>query len=414
MEYVKGESQEAVLDREKSLDVPRAVAYTVQILRASSTRTRTRSSTATSVPRTSSLRERGREGGGLRDLAAPREIPRDHRHRQPALHGARAVPGAGRARVDIYSVGVIALPDAHGDAPLLQPNPAQIEKMVAQGRCTPPRLRNGSIPREISDIVMKAIAPELPNRYQHASELLEDLATAGEIDTRRRRWRTSGSASRRARCPRRAFAGTAASPCTRGPTRARSAARNSKAPVTDAKSVHSQRFRGDNGVDTVVLGDLESAGIGWPGPRGAPENMSFPKSDVIWMNGTLVPWDDARSTSPPTSSITGPRSSRACAATRRRRARRSSASTRTRASLQLREDLPHGRAVLGGRDEPRPDRDGGRQQDGRLLHPTPRLPRVRPARRQPLSLPGGRGGEWCGTGGATWARRRSRRASTCA
>ena len=22
--------------------------------------------------------------------------------------------------------------------------------------------------------------------------------------------------------------------------------------------------------------------------------MTFPKSDVIWMNGKLVPWDDAR------------------------------------------------------------------------------------------------------------------------
>jgi serine/threonine-protein kinase len=33
MEYVKGESLEAVLDREKSLDVPRAVNYTVQVLK---------------------------------------------------------------------------------------------------------------------------------------------------------------------------------------------------------------------------------------------------------------------------------------------------------------------------------------------------------------------------------------------
>src|SRR5258705_350095 len=33
MEYVKGESLEAVLDREKSLDVPRALNYAVQILR---------------------------------------------------------------------------------------------------------------------------------------------------------------------------------------------------------------------------------------------------------------------------------------------------------------------------------------------------------------------------------------------
>src|SRR5262245_34429910 len=33
MEYVKGESLEAVLDREKSLDVPRALTYAIQILK---------------------------------------------------------------------------------------------------------------------------------------------------------------------------------------------------------------------------------------------------------------------------------------------------------------------------------------------------------------------------------------------
>jgi serine/threonine protein kinase len=69
-----------------------------------------------------------------------------------------------------------------GSLPYFSPNPAQIERMVAQGRCTPPKLRNGHIPKEISDIVMKAIAVELNERYQRASELLEDLATAGDID----------------------------------------------------------------------------------------------------------------------------------------------------------------------------------------------------------------------------------------
>jgi serine/threonine protein kinase len=69
-----------------------------------------------------------------------------------------------------------------GTLPYFSPNPAQIERMVAQGRCTPPKLRNTQIPREISDIVMKAMAAEVSQRYQRASELLEDLATATDID----------------------------------------------------------------------------------------------------------------------------------------------------------------------------------------------------------------------------------------
>jgi len=40
MDYIRGESLETTLDREKSLDVARAINYTVQVLKAWSTRTR--------------------------------------------------------------------------------------------------------------------------------------------------------------------------------------------------------------------------------------------------------------------------------------------------------------------------------------------------------------------------------------
>ena len=85
---------------------------------------------------------------------------------------------------DIYSVGVMLYQMLTGTLPYYSPNPAQIERMVAQGRCTPPRIRNSHVPREISDIVMKAIAPDLSERYQRASELLDDLGTATDIDHR--------------------------------------------------------------------------------------------------------------------------------------------------------------------------------------------------------------------------------------
>jgi len=43
---------------------------------------------------------------------------------------------------------------------------------------SPPRLRNPSIPKAISDIVMKALAPETTARYQRATDLLEDVLAA--------------------------------------------------------------------------------------------------------------------------------------------------------------------------------------------------------------------------------------------
>ena len=91
-------------------------------------------------------------------------------------------PADADVRADIYSVGVMFYQMLTGQLPFFSPNPAQIERMVAAGRVTPPRLRNGQIPKEISDICLKAMATDVGGRYQRACEFLEDLATAADID----------------------------------------------------------------------------------------------------------------------------------------------------------------------------------------------------------------------------------------
>jgi serine/threonine protein kinase len=183
MEYVKGESLEAALDREKSFDVPRALNYTVQALKGVE-----HAHGANILHR--DLRPANvlvSESGVVKvaDFGTSRLMDKMHAttvigsppYMAPEQFAGRAVLAS-----DIYSVGVMLYQMLTGTLPYFSPNPAQIERMVAQGRCTPPRLRNQQIPREISDIVMKAMAPELADRYQRASELLEDLATATDID----------------------------------------------------------------------------------------------------------------------------------------------------------------------------------------------------------------------------------------
>jgi eukaryotic-like serine/threonine-protein kinase len=183
MEYVKGESLEAVLDREKSLDTARALNYVVQILRG------LEHAQAASVlhrdlrPANVMISESGIVK--VADFGTSRFLEKSHATTvigSPPYMAPEQFQGRAVLASDVYSVGVMFYQMLTGTLPYFSPNPAQIERMVAQGRCTPPKLRNSQIPKEISDIIMKTLSPEVSERYQRASELIEDLATAGEID----------------------------------------------------------------------------------------------------------------------------------------------------------------------------------------------------------------------------------------
>jgi serine/threonine protein kinase len=183
MEYVKGESLEAVLDREKSLDLPRALTYAVQILKGVDHAHQAQILHRDLRPANVLISESG--AIKVADFGTSRFLERSHATTvigSPPYMAPEAFQGRAVLASDIYSVGVMLYQMLTGQLPYYSPNPAQIEKLVAEGRCTPPRLRNSQIPKEISDIVMKSLAPELPERYQRASELLDDLTTAAEID----------------------------------------------------------------------------------------------------------------------------------------------------------------------------------------------------------------------------------------
>jgi len=183
MEYINGPSLEAILDREKVLPLPQALNYTVQILKGVE-----HAHDATILHR--DLRPANvlvSESGVLKvaDFGTSRLLEKSHATTvigSPPYMAPEQFRGRAVLASDIYSVGVMFYQMLTGTLPFFSPNPAHIERMVSQGRCTPPRLRNAQVPKEISDIVMKAMAPDLAERYQRASELLEDLATATDID----------------------------------------------------------------------------------------------------------------------------------------------------------------------------------------------------------------------------------------
>ena len=183
MEYVKGESLEAVLEREKSLDLPRALNYAVQILRGVEHAHQAQILHRDLRPANVLVSESGVVK--VADFGTSRLLEKSHATTvigSPPYMAPEQFRGRAVLASDIYSVGVILYQMLTGELPYFSPNPAQIERLITQGGCATPRLRNSQVPREISDIVMKTLAPEITERYPRAGELLEDLATATDID----------------------------------------------------------------------------------------------------------------------------------------------------------------------------------------------------------------------------------------
>ena len=86
---------------------------------------------------------------------------------------------------DVYSVGVTMYQMLTGSLPYDTPTPAAIERLMRGELITAPRLKNSKIPKGISDIILKALDPDLTTRYQRAAELLNDTLAARKTGPRK-------------------------------------------------------------------------------------------------------------------------------------------------------------------------------------------------------------------------------------
>src|SRR3954470_21216326 len=180
MEFVPGETLEAIIARDGPLDVALALDYTCQICNA--------------------VDHAHRQGVLHRDLRPSNVLVTDRglvkvadfgtsRFLEIAAHGTTVIGSPpymapeqfyGKAvfASDLYSVGVTMYQMLTGTLPYDTPSPGDIERLMRGELVTPPRIRNGRIPKTINDIVMRALAPDPNNRYQRAADLLQDVLAA--------------------------------------------------------------------------------------------------------------------------------------------------------------------------------------------------------------------------------------------
>jgi serine/threonine-protein kinase len=180
MEYVPGDTLEQIIEREGALDLARALDYTCQICNA--------------------MDHAHRQGVIHRDLRPGNVLVTEQglakvadfgtsRFLEIAAHGTTVIgsppymapeqfQGKAVFASDIYSLGVTMYQMLTGLLPYDTPSPADLERLMRGELTAPPRTRNQRIPKGISDIVMKAMAPEVPARYQRAADLLEAVLAA--------------------------------------------------------------------------------------------------------------------------------------------------------------------------------------------------------------------------------------------
>jgi serine/threonine-protein kinase len=191
MEYVPGDTLEAVIEREGTLDLARALDYTCQICNA--------------------VDHAHKHGIIHRDLRPGNVLVTDQglvkvadfgtsRFLEIAAHGTTVIgsppymapeqfQGKAVFASDIYSLGVTMYHMFTGVLPYDTPMPGDLDRLMRGELASPPKLKNPKLPKTISDIVMKAIAADIPSRYQRASELLEAVLAARAPATVRRPWR---------------------------------------------------------------------------------------------------------------------------------------------------------------------------------------------------------------------------------
>jgi serine/threonine-protein kinase len=191
MEYVPGDTLEAVIERDGTLDLARALDYTCQICNA--------------------MDHAHKQGIIHRDLRPGNVLVTDQglikvadfgtsRFLEIAAHGTTVIgsppymapeqfQGKAVFASDIYSLGVTMYQMFTGVLPYDTPMPGDLDRLMRGELASPPKLKNPKLPKGISDIVMKAIAADIPSRYQRASELLDAVLAARAPATIRRPWR---------------------------------------------------------------------------------------------------------------------------------------------------------------------------------------------------------------------------------
>ena len=178
MEYVQGDTLEAVIGADGALDVDRAVDYSIQIGRAMEYAHGQRVIHRDLRPSNVLVSESGTLK--VTDFGTSRFLEIAARGTtvigSPPYMAPEQFQGEAVFASDLYSFGITMYQMLTGGLPYDAPPPQELHRLRSGELVQRPSRLNGAIPQELDDVVMKAVAPELADRYETTTALVADLA----------------------------------------------------------------------------------------------------------------------------------------------------------------------------------------------------------------------------------------------
>lgn len=182
MEYIEGTDLEKILDKSSSLDVKTALRYFKQILSALAFahqksvihRDIRPSNVLINLDNDVKIADFGTSTLLREKQFATTKIG------SPPYMAPEQFEGKTVFASDIYSAGSLFYEMVTGFPPIILANPMEIYKRAKAAQFTPLSQKNPQVPPELNRVIMKTLAPDLKERYAHATDVLNDLEQMGK------------------------------------------------------------------------------------------------------------------------------------------------------------------------------------------------------------------------------------------
>jgi len=184
MEYVKGKTLEKILQKEKVLELEKAMDFARQIACGVDHAHKSKiihrdlrpSNVIVSEEGTAKIADFGTSAWLSNVPYATTRIG------SPPYMAPEQFLGKATFASDIYSLGCILYEMLIGIPPIFDPDPFKILEKAQEGKITPPRLKNSRIPKELDEVIMKCLASKIEDRFERASEIVKRLSDIPKKD----------------------------------------------------------------------------------------------------------------------------------------------------------------------------------------------------------------------------------------